>query len=489
MFALADGQGNGTSGLARHNGCAMDGNRSPGPCNRARERRTKMQKLVSKQCRGLAGTTPVPGDKSLSHRALIIAALAVGESHITGLLESDDVLATAAALRQLGVRINRDDNGVWHVRGGGIGGLAAPGEVLDFGNSGTGARLLAGVLASHPVSAVLTGDPSLRRRPMGRIAGPLGLFGAAITCSPGDRLPMTIRGARVPCPIRYRLPVPSAQVKSSLLLAALNVPGVTTIIEPVASRDHSERLLALFGARLDMARDSDGARLIQLHGQPALKARSLAIPGDFSAAAFAIVAALIVPDSALAIENTGINPTRSALLEVLRSMGGKVSTANARQLDGEPVADLGIAGSPLEGVEVAAGRVPAMVDEYPVLAVAAACARGRTVMRGLGELRHKESDRLAAMARGLAASGVAARLEGDDLFIDGAGGPPAGGAVIEAAGDHRIAMAFLVLGCVSRAPITVRGCETIASSFPGFADFINRLGGAIMAPDDDCGGR
>jgi 3-phosphoshikimate 1-carboxyvinyltransferase len=424
----------------------------------------------------LSGSTRVPGDKSISHRALMLGALAVGRTEITGLLEGEDVLATAAALNALGAAAAPVGDGRWAVDGVGVGGLAEPGNLLDLGNSGTSARLLLGILATHPLTAFVTGDASLRRRPMGRVTEPLSRFGARFLCREGARLPLAVTGAADPAPITYRLPVPSAQVKSAVLLAGLNTPGVTTVIEPQATRDHTERMLRHFGATVATEPAEGGGLRITVEGFPELAAAPIAVPGDISSAAFPLVAALLVPGSEVTIEGVGVNPLRSGLLECLREMGADIALLNEREEGGEPVADLRARAGALTGADIPAERAPRMIDEYPILAVAAACARGRTIMRGLAELRVKESDRLAAIATGLAGCGVRVAVEGDDLIVEGAGNFPAGGATIATRLDHRIAMAFLVLGLVANAPVQIDDGAPIATSFPDFAPLMTRLG-------------
>ena len=438
-----------------------------------------MQPLVSHPAEALVGTVKVPGDKSISHRALMIGALAVGETTIEGLLEGEDVLRTAAAMRALGAQVECGSDGVWRVHGRGIGGLAEPADVLDMGNAGTGARLLMGLLASHRLTAFLTGDASLRRRPMGRVAAPLRLMGAEIVARGGDRLPLGVIGAAEPMPITYRLPVPSAQVKSAILFAGLNTPGETTVIEPEPTRDHTELMLRHYGATLRVEQVAEG-RAVTIVGQPELAGRAIRVPGDPSSAAFPLVAALIRPGSRLRLAGIGMNPHRIGLIETLREMGADIAVENARAEAGEPVADLVVQASVLRGVEVPADRAPSMIDEYPILAVAAACAGGRTVMRGLAELRVKESDRLAAVANGLAACGVEVAAGEDSLTVDGTGKPPAGGAIIPTGLDHRIAMAFLVLGMATGSPVGVDDSGPIDTSFPGFAALMNGLGARIV---------
>ena len=438
-----------------------------------------MTPLTSGTATRLSGRLSVPGDKSVSHRALILGSLAIGRSRIRGLLEGEDVLRTAAAMRALGATITRTEDGDWHIDGVGLSGLAEPADVLDFGNSGTGVRLIMGVLASHDLTAFLTGDASLRRRPMARVALPLERVGARVMARNGGRLPLAIIGAASPLPIAYRLPVPSAQVKSAVLLAGLNAPGETSVIEPQPTRDHSERMLRHFGAEVAIEEAPDGARRITLKGQPELAAADISVPGDPSSAAFPAVAALLLPGSEVVIEGVGVNPLRTGLYETLREMGADLAFANERVAGGEPVADLRVRASVLSGVEVPAERAPRMIDEYPVLAVAAAFARGRTVMHGLAELRVKESDRLGAIAQGLAGCGVRLAVAGDTLAIEGTGAPPSGGGRIAAKLDHRVAMAFLALGMAARAPVEVDDGSTIATSFPGFVALMNGLGAQI----------
>ena len=424
----------------------------------------------------LAGAIRVPGDKSISHRALMLGALAVGRTEISGLLEGEDVLRTAAAMRAMGAGVERLGDGRWRVDGVGIGGLAEPGDVLDLGNSGTAARLLLGVLATHPFTSFVTGDASLRSRPMRRVTEPLARFGARFATRDGGRLPLAVSGATNPAPIEYTLPVPSAQVKSAVLLAGLNTPGETTVIEPQTTRDHTERMLGQFGATVKIMPAEGGGKRITIVGQPELVAAPIVVPADISSAAFAIVAGLVVPGSEITVEGVGLNPSRTGLLASLAEMGADIAYLNERIEGGEPVADLRVRAGALKGADIPASRAPTMIDEYPVLAVAAACARGRTIMRGLAELRVKESDRLAGMATGLAACGVKVAVEGDDLIVEGDGGPPAGNATIVTRLDHRIAMAYLVLGLAAKAPVRIDDARPIATSFPGFVPLMYRLG-------------
>jgi 3-phosphoshikimate 1-carboxyvinyltransferase len=428
----------------------------------------------------LTGAITVPGDKSISHRALMFGALAVGETRIVGMLEGEDVLRTAAAMRALGAEVARDASGTWRVAGRGVGGLAEPSEVLDMGNSGTAARLLCGILASHDLFAVMTGDASLCRRPMRRVIDPLSDCGARFMSREGGRLPLAVQGARDALPLEYRVPVPSAQVKSAVLLCGLNAPGITRVEEPEATRDHSENMLRHFGATVDVEEDGPG-RIVHLHGQPELRAADVVVPGDPSSAAFPLVAALTVPGSRLTIGNVGLNPLRTGLLATLAEMGADITVANQRSEGGEPVGDLVIAPGTLKGVDVPPGRAPTMIDEYPILAVAAASAEGVTRMRGLKELRVKESDRLAATAAMLAGNGVRVAIEGDDLIVHGTSGAIAGGAAVATHMDHRIAMSALVLGLAARAAVAIDDASFIDTSFPGFATLMAGLGARFVS--------
>ena len=425
----------------------------------------------------LKGRVRVPGDKSISHRSLMLSALAVGESTVEGLLEGEDVLATAAAMRAMGADIKRGDDGRWTIHGVGVGGLLQPQTALEMGNSGTSTRLLMGLVASHPITATFTGDASLSKRPMARVIDPLSQMGAEFTASPGGRLPLTLRGICPAVPIDYRLPVASAQVKSAILLAGLNTPGLTRVIEPVPTRDHSERMLKGFGAELSVELEADGARIISIRGEAELKPQHIVVPGDPSSAAFPVVAALLVPGSDVVVENVGLNPTRAGLFEVLRMMGGQIELVDEREVGGEPVADLRVRGSALKGVEVPPGIVPSMVDEFPILFVAAALAEGRTITRGLEELRVKESDRIAVMAEGLRAIGARVEETEDGLIIDGTSGEKLpGGATIAAHLDHRIAMSFAVAGLMARNAVTIDDMAPVQTSFPIFTDLMRTLG-------------
>ena len=441
------------------------------------------QPLVSQFSHGLSGTVRVPGDKSISHRAVMLAATAIGESRISGLLESADVIHTVQAMAALGAHLERDADGTWTVSGTGIGGYAQPEGSIDFGNSGTGVRLVAGLVATTPIKTIMTGDASLSRRPMGRIVTPLELFGARIDTAPGGTLPMRIIGAKDPVPITYTLPVPSAQVKSAILLAALNTPGETTVIEPVATRDHTEKMLKAFGADIREDFGEEGRR-ITVRGEKELHACDIHVPGDPSSAAFPLAAALMCPDSRVTIRNVLLNPTRTGLIQTLHEMGAEIRILNPRQEGGEIVGDLEASTSRLEGIVVPAERAPSMIDEYPILAAVAAHAHGMTRMEGIGELRVKESDRIAAMAAGLAACGVTVRTGEDWMEVEGTGGRIPGGACIETHMDHRIAMAFLVLGLVSRAPVTVNDAAMIATSFPEFVSLMRSLGARISEPQE-----
>ncbi|MGB3471885.1 MAG: 3-phosphoshikimate 1-carboxyvinyltransferase [Erythrobacter sp.] len=422
----------------------------------------------------LRGVLRVPGDKSISHRALMFAGLAVGESRITGLLEGEDVLATAAAMRQLGAHIAREAGGTWRVNGAGLGSLLEPHQALDMGNSGTSTRLLMGLLASHGFSATFTGDASLSGRPMNRVIEPLSQMGAHFEASSGGTLPLMLRGALPAIPIRYRLPVASAQVKSAVLLAGLNTPGITSVIEPVATRDHTERMLTGFGAKLEIG-EEDGSRVISIRGEADLKPCDVTVPGDPSSAAFFIVAALLVPGSDLIIENVGLNPTRAGIIWVLRAMGGSIEELNLREVGGEPVADLRVRHSALEGIEVDPALAPSMIDEFPVLFVAAALAKGETRTTGLEELRVKESDRLTAMAAALQLAGARVVEHKDGLTIFGTNGEQLRGTAnsrVKTHLDHRIAMSMAVAGLVSEDGVNVDDTRPISTSFPTFMDLL-----------------
>jgi 3-phosphoshikimate 1-carboxyvinyltransferase len=436
--------------------------------------------MTSHPCGPLAGRADVPGDKSISHRALILGALSVGETVVTGLLEGDDVLDTAKAMRAFGAEVSRDADGTWHVHGVGVGGFAEPEQVIDCGNSGTGVRLIMGAMATSPITATFTGDASLNRRPMARVTDPLALFGARAVGRAGGCLPMTVVGAAEPMPVRYEVPVPSAQVKSAVLLAGLNAPGETVVIEREATRDHTERMLAGFGAQI-VTDVTDEGRVITLTGQPELQPQTIVVPRDPSSAAFPVCAALIVPGSDVLVPNIGLNPTRAGLFTTLREMGADLVYENPREEGGEPVADLRARFSPdLRGVAVPPGRAASMIDEYPVLSVVAAFAQGATAMRGVRELRVKESDRIAAMAAGLRAGGVTVEDGPDWWIVHGLGhGNVPGGQSCESHLDHRIAMSFLVMGMAAQHPVTVDDASPIATSFPVFEPLMAALGADV----------
>lgn len=445
------------------------------------------QIAISAGVSNLHGTLRVPGDKSISHRALLFGALAVGETRIDGLLAGEDVLNTAKAMQALGALVAHekadDGESQWVVHGRGVGGLIEPETVLDMGNSGTGARLLTGLLASHPMTAVVTGDASLRSRPMDRVIVPLSQMGARFESRSGGRLPMTVIGTGEPVPMVYESPVASAQVKSAVLLAGLQARGATTVIEPAATRDHTERMLKYFGAEVASVpvEDKPGAVAVTVTGLPELTGRQVIVPGDPSSAAFLVVAALITEGSQVTLLNVGLNSQRIGLIKTLQEMGADLTIANARDAAGEPVGDLVVKSSKLKGVIVPAERAPSMIDEYPILSMAAACALGETRMEGLEELRVKESDRLAAIATGLDVCGVKNEIDGDALIV--VGGPVKGDAVVQTHMDHRIAMSFLVLGTVADAPIGVDDDSAIATSYPDFMTHMRALGASISHVD------
>ena len=434
--------------------------------------------LTASRSGPLKGRVRVPGDKSISHRALILGALAVGETRINGLLEGEDVLNTAKAVEALGAQVERGGAGEWRVRGVGVGGFAAPAQKLDFGNSGTGCRLILGAVAGCPITATFDGDASLRKRPMRRVLDPLERIGARTLEAADGRLPLTLAGAHDPIPIVFEPPVPSAQLKSAVLLAGLNAPGETVVIEVEATRDHTETMLRHFGADVRTEPHGKNGRRITLAGQPELVPQPIVVPADPSSAAFPLVAALIAPGSDVVLEGVMMNPLRTGLVTTLREMGAGIEAVATRDEGGEEVADLRARTSVLKGVEVPAGRAPAMIDEYPVLAVAAAFAEGPTVMRGLKELRVKESDRLAATAALLRANGVEAEINGDDLIVHGKG-RAVGGGFVTTHMDHRIAMAALVMGLASEKPVKVDDASFIATSFPGFVELMRGLGAGM----------
>ena len=436
--------------------------------------------MTSRRAGPLKGVAEVPGDKSISHRSLILGALAVGETRITGLLEGEDVLDTAKAMEAFGADVTNHGGGEWSVRGVGVGGFQEPENVIDCGNSGTGVRLIMGVMATMPITATFTGDASLNKRPMARVTDPLALFGTAAVGRSGGRLPMTLVGTTEATPVRYEVPVPSAQVKSAVLFAGLNAPGKTVVIEKEATRDHTERMLAGFGAEITVEDTSEG-RVITLTGQPELKPQVIAVPRDPSSAAFPVCAALVTPGSDVLVPGIGLNPTRAGLFTTLRDMGADLTYENERVEGGEPVADLRAKFSPnMKGIEVPPERAASMIDEYPVLSVVASFATGTTMMAGVKELRVKESDRIDAMARGLRANGITVE-EGDDWWsVEGKGpdGVPGGG-TCESFLDHRIAMSFMVMGFGAQKPVSVDDGSPIATSFPIFESLMGNLGAQI----------
>lgn len=437
--------------------------------------------MTSRPCGPLKGEANVPGDKSISHRSLILGALSVGETHITGLLEGEDVLDTAKAMRAFGADVIEHGGGEWTVHGVGVGGFAEPENVIDCGNSGTGVRLIMGCMATTGISATFTGDASLNKRPMARVTDPIALFGAQSVGRSGGRLPMTIVGAADPVPVRYEVPMPSAQVKSAVLLAGLNVPGKTVVIEKEATRDHTERMLQGFGAELTVEETEEG-RVITLTGQPELKAQNIVVPRDPSSAAFPVCAAIITPGSDVLVPNIGLNPTRAGLFTTLKEMGADLTYENEREEGGEPVADLRAKFSPdLKGIEVDPARAASMIDEYPVLSVVASFAEGDTVMKGVKELRVKESDRIDAMAKGLRLNGVEVD-EGEDWWVVkglGHGNVPGGGTCASEL-DHRIAMSFMVMGMATQKPVSVDDGSPIATSFPIFESLMGGLGAQLV---------
>jgi len=437
------------------------------------------QPMTARKSGPLSGRAEVPGDKSISHRALIFGAMAVGETRITGLLEGQDVLDTAKAMRAFGAEVTRHGEGAWSVHGVGVGGFSEPADVIDCGNSGTGVRLIMGCMATTAMTATFTGDASLRKRPMGRVTDPLSLFGARAYGRNGGRLPMTVVGAANPVPVRYATPVASAQVKSAVLLAGLNAPGETVVIEREATRDHSERMLTGFGARLHVERTRDGT-VITLTVQPELRPQTVDVPRDPSSAACPVCAALIVEGSAIFVPGVSQNLTRNGLYLTLIEMGADIVFENPREEGGEPVADLRVRFGPMTGIAVPPERAPSMIDEYPILSVVAAFAEGKTVMRGVKELRVKESDRIDAMARGLEACGVRIEEDQDTLIVHGMGpGGVPGGATCATHLDHRIAMSFLIMGLAAKHPVSVDDASPITTSFPVFAPLMTRLGATL----------
>lgn len=434
--------------------------------------------MTSRKSGPLRGTAVIPGDKSVSHRSLILGALSVGETKITGLLEGQDVLDTGKAMAAFGAEVIRTGEQAWSVHGVGVGGFAEPEDVIDCGNAGTGVRLIMGAMATSPITATFTGDASLRSRPMGRITDPLALFGAQAVGRQKGLLPLTLVGAQNPVPVRYTSPHASAQIKSAVLLAGLNAPGETVLIEKEATRDHSERMLRGFGAQIETVKTAEGYE-ITLQGQPELLAQSIAVPRDPSSAAFPVCAALIVEGSEVVLPNIGLNPTRAGLLDTLVEMGADITFENRREEGGEPVADLRVKASSLTGIEVPPARAPSMIDEYPILSVVAAFASGKTVMRGISELRVKECDRIDAMARGLEAMGVTIEEGPDFLIVHGRDGAVKGGGTAKTYLDHRIAMSFLCMGMASAKPVSVDDGGAIATSFPVFERLMGDLGAQI----------
>jgi 3-phosphoshikimate 1-carboxyvinyltransferase len=431
----------------------------------------------------LKGAIRPPGDKSISHRALMLGALTIGETAIEGLLEGEDVLATAEAMRAFGATVTRTGAGAWRVQGMGVGGLLEPDHVIDYGNAGTGVRLAMGIGGSHAFSTTFTGDASLVKRPMGRVFEPLRRMGVQVLARAGDKLPATIKGPDALIPIDFRLTVPSAQVKSAVLFAGLNTQGLTTIIEPTATRDHTERMFAAFGADIEFETDADGNRVIKLDGGHALKPQAIVVPSDPSSAAFTIVAALIVEGSDVTVENVMLNPTRTGLIDTLIEMGGDIAIENRRNVGGEEVGEIHVRASRLRGIAVPPERAPSMIDEYPVLAVAASFAEGDTFMQGIGEMRVKESDRVATVLAGLRANGVTAEDTPESLTVHGMAKVPGGGMVATHL-DHRIAMSFLVMGLASEQAVTVDDARPIATSYPEFRSLMTGLGASFADPDD-----
>ena len=436
--------------------------------------------LFSHQVKNLKGTMRVTGDKSISHRSLMIGALAEGKTTVSGILESEDILGTANAMRKLGAEITQSKKeNLWHIKGCGIGNLTEPDDILDMGNAGTGARLLMGILAGCPFSSFISGDESLRKRPMQRVITPLEQMGASFASRSKARLPLVVKGKSCLSPIVYESPVASAQVKSAILLAGLHADGETTVIEENPTRDHTERMLKSFGCNITTTKTDDGKTAITVTGKPELKACDIIVPADWSSAAFPAVAALITPDSEVFLPEVGMNPLRFGLFETLKEMGADIQAENIREIAGEPLCDIRAKFSQLKGVDVPPETAPSMIDEYPALAMAAACANGVTRMFGLGELRVKESNRLKAIADGLTACGVKIEVEKDALIVYGTGRPPKGNAIVATNFDHRIAMAFLVLGMKTEKPIEVDNASMIDTSFPNFATMMNKLGADI----------
>ncbi len=426
----------------------------------------------------LRGSVRVPGDKSISHRSLMLSALAVGKSEITGLLEGEDVLATASAMRAMGAKVERLGDGHWQVHGVGVGGLRTPDDMIDMGNSGTSTRLLLGLIASHPITVTMTGDGSLRGRPMGRVTNPLSEVGAEFMAREDKFLPLTVRGTSTPIPLDYTPPMASAQVKSAVLLAGLNTPGITTVREKVATRDHTERMLTAMGAEVHVE-ETGGERVVTLTGQPELKPITLEVPGDISSSAFLLVAASIIPGSDIMVENVGMNPLRTGIVDALKAMGADIDLLDPRTLGGEPVADIRVRYAGLKGVTDLPVDPSTMIDEFPVLFCAAAVAEGTSRFDGLEELRVKESDRLAVMAAGLKANGVELTEFDDGIEIKGVGGKVPGGGTVATHLDHRIAMAFSVLGQMAENPVMIDDAAPIQTSFPSFISLMTGLGAGL----------
>ena len=442
-----------------------------------------MTSIIANLSTNLTGSITIAGDKSISHRSIILGALSIGETTVDGLLESQDILATISAMQAFGAEIEKKADKKWHINGLGVGGLDEPEKVLDLGNSGTGVRLILGVAAGNPITSFFSGDESLSRRPMARVLKPLEMMGASFTSRTGRLLPLSCTGPQTLQPIDYSLPVASAQVKSAILLAGLNTPGKTIVREPTPTRDHTERMLKQFGSEISIETDDESQNIITLKGESELTGQDIVVPGDPSSAAFPMVAGILAEDSRIEIKNVGINPLRFGLFEILNEMGAKTELIQKHDGVGEPIADIVVKTSKLKGVTVPASIAPRMIDEYPILAVAAACASGTTRMFGLQELRVKESDRLAAMANGLKACGVTVEETSDSLTVHGTGGQIEGGARIQTQLDHRIAMSFLTLGLKAKNPIIIDNGTTINTSFPGFVETMKSLGANLSFSD------
>ena len=442
-----------------------------------------MTSIIANLSTNLTGSITIAGDKSISHRSIILGALSIGETTVDGLLESQDILATISAMQAFGAEIEKKADKKWHINGLGVGGLDEPEKVLDLGNSGTGVRLILGVAAGNPITSFFSGDESLSRRPMARVLKPLEMMGASFTSRTGGLLPLSCTGPQTLQPIDYSLPVASAQVKSAILLAGLNTPGKTIVREPTPTRDHTERMLKQFGSEISIETDNESENIITLKGESELTGQDIVVPGDPSSAAFPMVAGILAEDSRIKIKNVGINPLRFGLFEILNEMGAKTELIQKHDGVGEPIADIVVKTSKLKGVTVPASIAPRMIDEYPILAVAAACASGTTRMLGLQELRVKESDRLAAMANGLKACGVTVEETSDSLTVHGTGGQIEGGACIQTQLDHRIAMSFLTLGLKAKNPIIIDNGTTINTSFPGFVETMKSLGANLNFSD------